>query len=173
MPCIPKTDETSMNQSLHVVCPHCDTVNRLPRAKLAAGGRCGACHQPLFGGPARCSRRSPFRAPSRAKRHPLLVDFWASWCGPCDAMAPAFERAARRLEPSIRLVKVNIDQAPALAEQFGVHRYPDDRARSTRSGDRSDRRRPIGDRSGQLGVTSTGHHGECLILHRAAFADGQ
>ena len=50
MPCIPKTDETSMNQSLHVVCPHCDTVNRVPRAKLAAGGRCGACHQPLFEG---------------------------------------------------------------------------------------------------------------------------
>ena len=173
MPCIPKTDETSMNQSLHVVCPHCDTVNRVPRAKLAAGGRCGACHQPLFEGRPVALDGARFARHLEQSDIPLLVDFWASWCGPCDAMAPAFERAARRLEPSIRLVKVNIDQAPALAEQFGVHRYPDDRARSTRSGDRSDRRRPIGDRSGQLGVTSTGHHGECLILHRAAFADGQ
>ena len=113
-----------MNQSLHVVCPHCDTVNRLPRAKLAAGGRCGACHQPLFEGRPVALDGARFARHLEQSDIPLLVDFWASWCGPCDAMAPAFERAARRLEPSIRLVKVNIDQAPALAEQFGVRSIP-------------------------------------------------
>ena len=124
MPCIPKTDETSMNQSLHVVCPHCDTINRVPRAKLAAGGRCGACHQPLFEGRPVALDGARFARHLEQSDIPLLVDFWASWCGPCNAMAPAFERAARRLEPSIRLVKVNIDQAPALAEQFGVRSIP-------------------------------------------------
>ena len=124
MPCVPKTDETSMNQSLHVVCPHCDTVNRVPRAKLAAGGRCGACHQPLFEGRPVALDGARFARHLEQSDIPLLVDLWASWCGPCHAMAPAFERAARRLEPSIRLVKVNIDQAPALAEQFGVRSIP-------------------------------------------------
>jgi thioredoxin 2 len=113
-----------MNQLPHVVCPHCDTVNRVPRAKLAAGGRCGACHQPLFEG------RPASLDGARFARHldesdvPLPIDFWAPWCGPCHAMAPAFERAARRLEPRVRLVKVNIDQEPALAEQFGVRSIP-------------------------------------------------
>jgi len=113
-----------MNQSLHVVCPHCDTVNRVPRAKLAAGGRCGACHQPLFEGRPVALDGARFARHLEQSDIPLLVDFWASWCGPCDAMAPAFERAARRLEPSIRLVKVNFDQEPALAEQFGVRSIP-------------------------------------------------
>jgi len=113
-----------MNQSLHVVCPHCDTVNRVPRAKLAAGGRCGACHQPLFEGRPVALDGARFARHLEQSDIPLLVDLWASWCGPCHAMAPAFERAARRLEPSIRLVKVNIDQAPALAEQFGVRSIP-------------------------------------------------
>ena len=173
MPCIPKTDETSMNQSLHVVCPHCDTVNRVPRAKLAAGGRCGACHQPLFEGRPIALDGARFRAPSRAKRHP-----------PAGRFLGIVVRALRRHGSSLRTRGAPArTQHPSRQSQFrpGARacravrcaQHPDDRARSTRSGDRSDRRRPIGDRSGQLGVTSTGHHGECLILHRAAFADGQ
>jgi thioredoxin 2 len=113
-----------MSQSLHVVCPRCDTTNRVPSEKLAGGGRCGACHQPLFEG-----RPVPLDEARLARylEHsdiPLLIDFWAPWCGPCRAMAPAFERAARRLEPGGRLVKVNIDEEPALAQQFGVQSIP-------------------------------------------------
>ena len=123
MPCIPKTDETSMNQSLHVVCPHCDTVNRVPRAKLAAEGHCGACHPPLFEG------RPVALDGARFARHLEQSDITAGrFLGIVVRALPrhgsSFERAARRLEPSIHLVKVNIDQAPALAEQFGVRSIP-------------------------------------------------
>ncbi len=113
-----------MSEPLHVVCPRCDTVNRVPRAKLAAGGRCGQCHAPLFDG-----QPVPLDA-QRFERHaansdlPLLIDFWAPWCGPCQAMAPEFERAARELEPAVRLVKVNVDEAPDLAGRFGVRSIP-------------------------------------------------
>lgn len=110
--------------ALHVVCPHCDTVNRVPRARLSAGGRCGECHRALFDG------HTVALDPARFDRHleksdlPLLVDFWAPWCGPCRAMASEFERAALRLEPRLRLVKVNVDDAPAVARRFGVRSIP-------------------------------------------------
>jgi len=172
MPCIPKTDETSMNQSLHVVCPHCDTVNRVPRAKLAAGGRCGACHQPF-------SRAGPLLL-----TEPVSRAISSKATSPAGRFLGIVVRALRRHGSSLRTRGAPArTQHPSRQSQYrpGARacravrcaQHPDDRARSTRSGDRSDRRRPIGDRSGQLGVTSTGHHGECLILHRAAFADGQ
>ncbi|HUZ72038.1 MAG TPA: thioredoxin TrxC [Stellaceae bacterium] len=113
-----------MSDHLHIVCPHCDTVNRVPQARLASGGRCGECHRPLFEG------RPVALDAGRFERHlaksdiPLLVDFWASWCGPCRAMAPEFERAAAALEPRLRLVKVDIDAAPELAQRFGIRSVP-------------------------------------------------
>ena len=110
--------------SLHVICPRCDGINRVPHAKLAAGGRCGSCHAPLF-------ERHPLTLDeARFERHleksdlPLLVDFWAPWCGPCQAMAPEFEKAAARLEPRLRLVKVNVDEAPTLARRYGIRSIP-------------------------------------------------
>lgn len=113
-----------MKRPFHIVCPHCDAINRMPAEKLAAGGRCGACHRPLFEGRPLALDTSRFARHLAKSDIPLLVDFWAAWCGPCLAMAPGFERASRRLEPRMRLVKVDIDQEPALATQFAVSGIP-------------------------------------------------
>lgn len=110
--------------ALHVVCPHCDTVNRVPRSRLSAGGRCGQCHRPLFDGHPVSLDATRFNPHFEKSDVPLLIDFWAAWCGPCRVMAPEFARAAVRLEPRLRLVKVDVDAAPGLAERFGVRSIP-------------------------------------------------
>ncbi|MET0064791.1 MAG: thioredoxin TrxC [Candidatus Thiodiazotropha sp.] len=113
-----------MSESIHVVCPHCDGINRLPPNRPAASAQCGKCHQPLF------TRHPLALDPTRFARHaqksdlPLLIDFWASWCGPCQMMAPAFEQAAAELEPHFRLIKVNTEEAQSLAAQFGIRSIP-------------------------------------------------
>ena len=113
-----------MQSSLHIVCPHCDTTNRVPREKLADGGRCGQCHQKLFDGHPVALDTSRFEHHLAKSEVPLLVDFWAQWCGPCRVMAPEFERAAAQLEPALRLVKVNVDEEPALAQRYRVQSIP-------------------------------------------------
>ena len=113
-----------MSDSLHVVCPHCDAINRVPAARLSGGGKCGQCHRPLFEAHPLALDGARFGRHAEKGDIPLLVDFWAEWCGPCRAMAPAFERAAKRLEPGIRLAKVNIDEEPGLAQRFGISSIP-------------------------------------------------
>jgi len=113
-----------MPEPVQVVCPHCDTINRLPADRLADAPRCGKCRAALFEG------RPASLSEARFQRHlhhsgiPLLVDFWASWCGPCRTMAPAFKRAAAELEPQVRLLKLNADEAPNVSARLGVRGIP-------------------------------------------------
>jgi thioredoxin 2 len=113
-----------MSDAIQVVCPRCDTINRVPSARLTEAPHCGNCHAALFEGRPLPLSEERFRQHLRNSGLPLLVDFWASWCGPCRVMAPEFETAARALEPGMRLVKVSTEEAPALSAELRISSIP-------------------------------------------------
>jgi thioredoxin 2 len=111
-------------EARHIVCPHCTSVNRILGEKDARQAKCGHCHQPLFTGrPVPASAKS-FGTHVERNGIPVLVDFWAQWCGPCKAMAPVYERLASEFEPEVRFLKVNTEMEPELAARYNIQSIP-------------------------------------------------
>ena len=113
-----------MNEELHIVCPDCAAVNRIPLERLNQHPKCGKCHLPLFTGHPVELSGEVFQKHMIRNDIPVLVDFWAPWCGPCKTMAPAFEEASAQLEPRVRLTKVNTEVEQVLATKFGIRSTP-------------------------------------------------
>jgi thioredoxin 2 len=113
-----------MTDPTHVVCPDCQTVNRVPPERLVDRPTCGRCRQPLFtGAPVELTDAS-FDAHVGRSGVPVVVDFWAAWCGPCRSMAPHFARAASQLEPHVRFAKVDTDASPQVSARHGIRSIP-------------------------------------------------
>ena len=108
----------------HVVCPACGAKNRIPSTRLTDKPDCGRCGQPLLDGRPVELDDARFDAVVQGSELPVLVDFWAPWCGPCRAMAPQFEQAAQQLRGRALLIKVNSDDNPALSARFGIRSIP-------------------------------------------------
>lgn len=113
-----------MSDSIHIVCPHCHITNRMLSTRLVERPKCGKCQTALFDGKPVALNARQFDLHLKKNDIPLLVDFWAEWCGPCKMMAPYFEASAKQLEPKVRLVKINTELEQVLASRYNIQSIP-------------------------------------------------
>ncbi len=109
---------------MHIVCPSCMAVNRVPPERLGHGPKCGKCNTPLLDGRIVALSQANFQDFTRRNELPVLVDFWADWCGPCKAMAPVFAQLAKEFATKIRFAKVDTDAERGLAATFAIRSIP-------------------------------------------------
>lgn len=109
---------------MQIVCPECGGINRVPENRSASSAKCGKCKQPLFQSKPYNASSDVFLRQLQKNDIPVVVDFWASWCGPCKMMAPMFEQAAAQLEPDVRLLKVNTETEQSIAAQYNIRSIP-------------------------------------------------
>lgn len=109
---------------VHLVCPHCNATNRVPSDKLRAELHCGQCHQALLASQPDNLGEAAFKAQLAKSELPLVVDFWAPWCGPCRTMAPTFEKVSHDMQGRARFVKVNTEAVPSLASRHHIRSIP-------------------------------------------------
>jgi thioredoxin 2 len=113
-----------MSQPLQIVCPKCSTPNRVPEERLADGGTCGKCRNALFNGTPAELTSGNFKRFISQTDIPVVIDFWAPWCEPCKAMAPAFAQAAKEIEPNARLAKIDTQAHQQVAAQYNIRSIP-------------------------------------------------